>query len=521
MQLLKRLHRSVLLPQTGPMSSANGNTDTRNLKDRAIRGSVAKLFSQGANFTVRIGTIVVLSRLLDPKDFGLVGMVTAMTGVLNLFHDFGLSTATVQRREVTNQQLSTFFWINIFIGSILGCACLLSAPVMAAFYKEPRLLTVTAVLAAGFLLNAAGVQHSALLSRQLRFTTLAAIEVTALMSSSLVGVGMAFLGYGYWSLVGMTITSPAVSTICAWFATSWMPAWPRREAELGSMMRFGGTLTLNGVVVYLAYNLDKVLLGRYWGADAVGLYGRAFNIINIPTANLNDSVGGVAFAALSRLQNDLARFRSYFLKGYGFVLALTAPVTFGCAVFGADLVLVLLGPKWKDATTIFRLLAPTILVFALINPLAWLLFSLGLVGRSLKLALVIAPLTIGSYALGLSHGPQGVALAYSTAMLLWVVPHMIWCVHGTAVSFRDLVQALGRPLLSALLAAAVAEGAVLLWAEAWTPLARLLLGGTVLVVVYLATLMYAMGQKQFYVNLFKELVARRQPSAPENVTVSA
>ena len=144
------------------------------------------------------------------------------------------------------------------------------------------------------------------------------------------------------------------------------------------MIRFGGTLTLNQLVVYVAYNLEKVLLGRYWGASVIGIYGRAYQLANIPTENLNSAVGGVVFSALSRLQEDTKRFRSYFLKGYSLVLVLTIPITLVCCLFAKELISVLLGPKWQEAVPIFRLLAPTIMIYALINPLSWVLFSLGL-----------------------------------------------------------------------------------------------------------------------------------------------
>ena len=153
------------------------------------------------------------------------------------------------------------------------------------------------------------------------------------------------------------------------------------------MLRFGGTLTLNGIVVYIAYNLDKVLLGRWWGAQAVGLYGRAYTLINIPTENLNNAAGEVAFPALSRVQDDPVRLKRYFLKGYSLVLALTVPITIACALFANDLIPVVLGPKWHEAIPIFRLLSPTMLILALINPLIWLVLSLGMVGRSLRVGL--------------------------------------------------------------------------------------------------------------------------------------
>ena len=136
----------------------------KDLKERTIRGGAARMGAQAANFVLRLCSLMVLARLLGPKDFGLVGMVTAFTGVLNLFRDFGLSSAAIQRETVSEEQKSTLFWVNILVGGLLGMVTAAMAPVIAAFYHEPRLIAVTGALAAGFVFNALGVQHSALCS---------------------------------------------------------------------------------------------------------------------------------------------------------------------------------------------------------------------------------------------------------------------------------------------------------------------------------------------------------------------
>ena len=305
----------------------------KDLKQKTIQGGLARLGAQGLNFALRLGSLMVLGRLLGPKDYGLVGMVTAFTGVLGLFRDFGLSSAAVQRATVTEEQISTLFWINILVGALLALLTAAMAPAMAAFYHEPQLIPVTAVIGLGFLFNAAGVQHSVLLQRQMRFTTLAVISTISLIVGTALAIAGAKAGYGYWALVAMTVTSPLVATIGFWLAAGWVPGMPRRRTGVRSMMRFGGTVTLNGLLAYLAYNAEKILIGRFWGADAIGIYGRAYQIVNIPTDNLNSAVGELAFSALSRLQDDLNRLKSYFLKGYSLVLGLTLPITIACALF--------------------------------------------------------------------------------------------------------------------------------------------------------------------------------------------
>jgi O-antigen/teichoic acid export membrane protein len=480
----------------------------KDLKRRTIRGGIAKMCAQGANYAFRIGSLMVLARLLSPNDFGLVGMVTAFTGVLSLFRDFGLSAATVQRADVTEQQISTLFWINVLVGVILGLVTMAMAPVAVIFYHEPRLFWVTIALGTAFIFNAVGVQHSALLQRQMRFTALATIDVFSWIVSSFVGIGMAAAGFAYWALVAAAVSLPLVGTLCFWVTSGWIPGRPRTGVGLHSMMRFGGGLTLTGLIVYVAYNFEKILLGRYWGADAMGFYGRAYQLVNIPTANLNDAVGEVAFSALSRVRNDPPRFRAYFLKGYSLVLTLTVPITIAVALFAPALIAVLLGPKWKEAAPIFRLLAPTIVVFAIINPVGWLIFSLGMVGRSLKASLVFAPMVIGSYLIGLRYGPKGVAFAYSAAMMLWAIPLVAWGVHGTVVSVHDIALAASRPLVSGIVAGAVAFGAQFLCGRSLSALPTVILGSALLLCVYVAMLFYVMGQRSVYLKLFRDILGR-------------
>jgi len=475
----------------------------KDLKERTLRGGLAKVFNQGIIFALRLGSTAILARILSPQDFGLVAMVTVVTGVYGLFTTAGLSSATVQRATVTDEQVSTLFWINIMVGAILTLLCLVTAPFIVAFFHEPRLFRVTIALAAGFLINAAGVQHSALLQRQMRFVALTVIDTASSVASIALGLGLAVFGAGYWALVAMTIANPLVNTVCVWFTAKWIPGAPRRGTGIRSMLRFGGTLTLNGLVVYVGYNLEKVLLGRFWGADALGLYGRAYSIVNMPTENLNSAVGGITFSALSRLQHDPGRFKSYFLKGYTLVLSMTIPITAFSAIFADEIILVLLGPKWQEAAVIFRLLTPTVFIFGLINPLGWMLVSSGLQVRSLKIALALAPVVIVSVATGIPYGPRGVAFCYSAGLTLWLLPHVAWCIHGTMFSMMDLVHSLRRPFLSSLSASAVAYLFQFYCGHLLPAFTMLVLGGGILFGVYLWMLLFVMGQKQFYLDIVK------------------
>jgi O-antigen/teichoic acid export membrane protein len=475
------------------------------LKRSTLRGGLARLCALCTNLLVRAVSLLVLSRILSPSDFGLVGMVMALTGVLVIFRDFGLSSAAVQRATVTDQQLSTLFWINIFIGALLGLVGVAMAPVVAHFYGRPELFQVMVFLALAFFINSAGVQHSATLQRQMRFTALSLIDVGSLVIGNTVAIVAAEAGYGYWALVAMAVATPLAATTGFWWVSGWVPGLPSRRAGVLPMMHFGSVLTLNGLVTYIGYNAEKVMLGRAWGANAIGVYGRAQQLLFLPIDSLNSAIGEVAFSALSRLQDDPVRLRNYFLKGFSLVLGLTLPIAIMCALFADDVVYVLLGPRWKDAVEIVRLLAPTVAIRAIIHPLGWLLFSIGLVGRSLRIALVFTPIMIAGCYIGLPYGAVGIAIAYSTVMTLWAVPHILWSVYGTAISARDILGTVTRLLAPGVLAGGLAYGLRLSCGEYFSPVFRLILENMTLFLVYFGVLWFDVVQRSLYIDLFRGL----------------
>lgn len=436
------------------MPSDSPDSAPHDLKKRTARGVVVSIAAQGSSMVLRMGSMVVLARLVAKEEFGLLNMVTALTGVLFLFRDLGLSMATVQRATITDAQTSTLFWVNLAVGGVLAAMACALAPALAAFYNEPRLFWITVILGSMFLANGAGAQHRALLQRTLKFGTLAVIDTLAL----LLGVGGAIAGgaagMGYWALVLLNVVPPCATLAGLWVTTRWVPGRPRRGTGVLSMLRYGGTLTLNGVIVYLAYNIDKVLLGKFWGAEALGVYGRAYQLVSLPTESLNTAISSVAFPALSRVQNDPVRLREFFLGCYTLFLALVVPITLACLMFAQDIVHVLLGAKWHEAAPLFQLMSPTIFVFALINPFGNLMMATGHAGRSLRIALMIAPVVICGYVIGLRHGPMGVAAGFSCAMLVLAVPVMAWARIGSPVGGMDIVKATLAPVMAALAAAA-------------------------------------------------------------------
>src|SRR5439155_13431562 len=171
------------------------------LKGRTVSGAFITIASQGAQFVLSLVSIMVLARLLTPKDFGLFAMVTTVIGYLRVFKDAGLSTVTVQREGITHAQVSNLFWINVAVSGAISLVIAAGSPIVAWFYREPRLVPITLVLSSTFLLSGLTIQHTALLNRQMRFKAVAVIQVSSLLIGVAVGIGMACQGYNYWALV--------------------------------------------------------------------------------------------------------------------------------------------------------------------------------------------------------------------------------------------------------------------------------------------------------------------------------
>ena len=486
--------------------SASTTEELADIKGRTLRGGAVTTVVQITTFVLRTVSTIILARLLSPTDFGLVAMVVGITGFFELFKDAGLSMATVQRKEITQQQISTLFWINILIGTLLTVGSMALAPALVAFYGEPRLFTLTIALACGFIISAAGVQHRALLQRRMEFVTLGMIDILGLVGSLSVGVGLSIAGFRYWALAAMALSVPLVQTLSCWVANPWMPGLPSRRCGVRSMLHFGGTLTLNAVLVYVAYNIDKILLGHYWGAGVLGLFSRAQTLINLPTTQLNTAVGSVAFPALSRLQSDEANLKKYFLKGYSLILSLTIPITIVCGLFAQELVLLLLGRKWTEAIPVFRLLVPAALSLAFINPFGWLLMATGQVGRSLRMAVLIAMVLVPSFVLGLSYGGGGVAVAWSVAMTLLVVPLIQWAKWGGSIKGKDVLEAARRPLVAGILAGIAGLIYHVVIGETLAVHWRLAIGLALVFGLYACILLFAMGQKRFYLDVLRHLM---------------
>jgi PST family polysaccharide transporter len=382
-------------------------------------------------FVLNIGSTAVLARLLTPTDFGLFAMVASFTGFVALFTDIGLSRATVQQSNITQDQVSTLFWINVALGLGLAALCAASAPLVAKFYGEPQLMRITLAISATFIFAGLTSQHAALLQRQMRFGVLSFIDVIAMASGIAAAIVLALFHARYWALVVMPAMQSVVVLIGMWLASGWMPGRPRRGSGVIPMLKFGGNLTGFNVLNYLTRNFDNILIGDFLGAGSLGIYSKAYNLLLMPIRQISSPMGAVALPALCRLQHEPDQYRRYCLRAVKIIAFFGMPLVAFTFIEAGDLVLTLLGRQWTAAIPVFRWLAPAAFVGTLSVVPEWLCNSLGTTYRLFRWALVAVPVIIGGFAIGLKWGPAGVAASFS---LTWCTSFIVLLIYSCADS---------------------------------------------------------------------------------------
>lgn len=427
------------------------------LKGRSIRGGLLTLTSQGVQFVLQSVSTIVLAHLLAPADFGLVAMVTAITGLGQAFADLGLSEATIQHPEINHEQVSKLFWINLGVGILFAAITAALAPVLAIFYHEPRLKAVTYVISLIFVISGLRVQHSALLQRNMRFVAMAVRDVSAYLVAVPVAIVLALRGAGYWAIVAFPLVLNATGMVLSWAMVRWIPGLPRRNARVRSLITFGGNIAASYLIMTVTRSTDNVLIGWKWGAHPLGLYSRAMNLLLLPVRQLGGPARNVAVPTLSRIQDDPERVARFYLRLVNVIVWITAPL-FGFLFVSATPVIVLtLGSQWRSAGPVFQILAIFALGQLLYESLVWLLISLGQSKRLAKMVLIICPIAVASYAIGLPFGIRGVALSGTLAML-GMFPWMLkFCFHGTTLTLRRLGNRIMYPVITSLAGVGSAE----------------------------------------------------------------
>jgi O-antigen/teichoic acid export membrane protein len=419
----------------------------KNIKLLSIRGSAISLTSQGIMLVIGMASTIIMARLLTPKDFGLIAMVVAITGFADIFSSLGLSMSTIQRENINHAQVSTMFWINVAVSTVIMISIAVLSPAIAWFYDTPQLTLVTMALSVTFLSGGLAVQHKALLTRQMRFTAIATVEIIAMIFGIGTAIYAAMHNFRYWALVINNIVSSVALVLGLWLVSGWLPGRPVRGAGLRSILNFGIHITGFNILNYFSRNLDNILIGRFCGASSLGFYSKAYQLLMLPVNNLRNPLNNVVLPSLSRMQNDPKQYRSYYIKFISILAFISMPLIVFLFVCSENIVILVLGNQWLGVNKIFKILA----IAALIQPIAssrgLILLSLGRSQRYFRWGLFNAVTTVISFIIGISWGATGVAIAYVAQNYLILYPSLWYVYKNTPIKISDFFGSILRPAI--------------------------------------------------------------------------
>ena len=450
----------------------------------SLRSGVALVAARGINMVVQLGSMILLARLLNPHDYGLVAIVFALVGFAPMLIDLGTTDATVQRKSITHTDVSALFWIKIAIAGTLTLLLVAASSSIASFYGEPALTSIALASSLTLLLTAMSAQHFALMRRAMQFRRMATIEILANVISSIVAILMALTGWGYWALVAKPILASALSAVGAWVSCPWLPGRPQVTQGSKEMVVFGMSVTGFTMTDYFAGSADRIVLGYFYGAGPLGYYQNAVllydNVLGL-VARLHD----VAVASLSKLGDDVAQLKASWsaaLSSLSFFAMLAFAII---AVIGRDLVVVLLGEKWAPAGPLLSIFAVKGVAHVVERTLGWLHVAAGRPDRWMRWGFVGSLLQLGALLIGTAFGLVGVATAHAIATFCLFLPALVYAGRPFNIGAGDVLRAVGPQMVAALSAAAIGIVVQEVWLADLSRLARIVVSASICLAAYL------------------------------------
>lgn len=433
-----------------------------------MRGVAVTSLAQVLRLLIQIASVVILARLLTPRDYGLVAMVLAIVGVAELLRDMGLSPAAIRAPTLSRQERDNLFWLNTAAGACLTALVVIAAPLIAQVYGRPELTAIAWALAPSFFLSGLATQYRVDLTRRLRFGALAAIDLACAVVPLTVGIVAAALGAHYWALVAQQLSSGVLACALLLASCRWLPRAYHRGTPVGHFVRLGMSFVFGGLMSYVTRNADNVLVGHQFGAASLGAYTRSVQLVRTPLAQLQAPFGTVALPVLASAGEDDERLMSGARRAQ---VALVYPVLLGVtviAVTAGAFVDIALGDSWAAAAPIMAWVAVSGGVACLTMPVLWVFAARGL-GRAIMSYNAIATVVaLSAMAIGIRWGVPGVAAGVAVAQLI-ALPVALWILR---VEGRLAVGPLGfsaaRVLALSLVAGVLADLVLRLAADAVT-----------------------------------------------------
>ena len=431
---------------------APSDPEGRTLHRLAVRGAGITVFSGAVGVAIQIVAAATLGRLLTPRDFGLVTMVTTVSLLLMNMAGNGFTDAVLQRKEINHQLASNLFWGNVVVGAVLALAFIAAGPVLAKFFGEAPVASIaTGMSAAIFLTNASWV-HVALAKRAMNFSSAALNEIVARAMGVSVSIFFGCLGWGYWSLVLGACTLALSTLVGAFVLCRWIPGRPRWTAGTREMFKFAmhvsGRYTLN----YFASNTDNVLVGWRFGAHALGFYKKAYDLFALSASQLVSATSNVAVSTLRRVKDDRERYIRNLLAAIGVMAFVGMGIAGNLTLAGPDLIRILLGPGWDETGRIFVYFAPGIGMMMIYGTHGWIHVSIGRPDRWFLWTTVEWSVTILLFVAGLHFGPEGVAVAWCVSFWILAVPGLWYAGKPIGLGIAPVLSIVWRYVAASLLA---------------------------------------------------------------------
>jgi O-antigen/teichoic acid export membrane protein len=374
---------------------------------------------------VSLVAFLALARLLTPADFGVMALAGIYLTFCTFIIDQGFGTALVQRANLEHGHLDAAFWIQLAIGLIIAGITVVAAGWIAGFFAEPRLAEVLQVLALFPAITALTLVQQAQLKRQFEFRALAIRHIVSAVAGAVIGVALALLGYGVWSLVAQMLGGAVVGLVVLWRASSWRPRFAFSMRHFRDLVGFGTSVFIHELVWTLAYQIDRLLLGRFAGAGPVGLYTVAQRLVSIIGEVLVVGLQGIVVPVFARVQHDREALSRGLFRAYRLIAFVSFPAFAGLALVAPELVPIILGAKWIEATPVVQASALPTLLYALGFFLSNVLTAIGRPGLRLALT-TIQTVASAVFIMAVIHwGPAAVALAMGAAALLAYVVNAI------------------------------------------------------------------------------------------------
>lgn len=470
----------VLATPSGPPAPSLGHVATTGLRTASTRGVAWNVLGRVAQPVVQLAVRTALARLLPPAVFGTMSTARAMTSLAGLVAESGISSAVVQRPDLTQRQTSAAFWTNLALNLLVAGVCAATAGWSAAYFGQPALAAVLPALGITFVLTAGASVHTALLERRLRIRELTIRTVVSAVAGGAVSLVLARMGWGLWSLVWGALATTASQSVLIWIYSRWRPSVRFTWADIRPIVAFSAPLALSTVLGFLIRNGDNLIVARVLGPEALGQYDLAYALFMFPLGQVTGAMSGVLLPALSAVQSDMERLRRGYLETVRYACLLGMPVVVLLCGSARSLVPVVFGASWDEAGAVLELMLLPGLTQMVGTWGGTTLVALGKPGKCLQINLLNTPSLLLLVWLGAQHGLRWVPLGLTVHAIVMCPCALSIVLRQTGVSVSRLLGSTAPGLIAA--TGAAVPLLATRWVEcplAWPPLwlaLRLLLG---------------------------------------------